>query len=117
MDLSETVKKHFSNEDDFLELYYIPFYRYIKFDERIGFREFYKTALTKPTNVFDHQGYYPLINRKENMKNNIVSLKPLLHNQYYEEFKQIFKDNKINFIAIMTPIGENTKGINYFEKV
>ena len=114
---SETVKKHFSNEDDFLELYYIPFYRYIKFDERIGFREFNNTILKKKTNVLDHQGYYPLINRKGNMKNNIVSLKPLVHNRYYEEIKQICKDNKINFIAVMTPMCENTKGINYFEKV
>jgi hypothetical protein len=114
---SETVKKHFSNEDDFLEMYYIPFYRYIKFDERIGFREFYNTTLKKSTNVLDHQGYYPLINRKGNMKNNIVNLKPLLHNQYYEEIKQICKDNNINFIAVMTPMCENTKGIEYFNKV
>ncbi|PZX92451.1 hypothetical protein DOS84_15120 [Flavobacterium aquariorum] len=114
---SETVKKHFSNEDDFLEMYYIPFYRYIKFDERIGFREFYNTTLKKSTNVLNHQGYYPLINRKGNMKNNIVNLKPLLHNQYYEEIKQICKDNNINFIAVMTPMCENTKGIEYFNKV
>jgi hypothetical protein len=114
---SGTVKKHFSNEDDFLEMYYIPFYRYIKFDERIGFREFYNTTLKKSTNVLDHQGYYPLINRKGNMKNNIVNLKPLLHNQYYEEIKQICKDNNINFIAVMTPMCENTKGIEYFNKV
>lgn len=114
---SETVKKHFSSEDDFLELYYIPFYRYIKFDGRIGFREFYNTSLKKPTNILDNKGYYPLINRKGNMKNNIVNLKPLEHNKYYEEIKQICKDNNINFIAVMTPMCENTKGINYFEKV
>ncbi|MDR6846427.1 hypothetical protein [Flavobacterium granuli] len=115
---SKTVKKHFSNEDDFLELYYVPFYRYIKFDERIGFREFYDTALKKATSILDHQGYYPLGKKPNaNMKNNIVNLKPLVHNQYYEEIKQICKDNKINFIAVMTPMCENTKGINYFEKV
>ena len=34
---SETIKNHFSNQENFNELYYIPFYRYIKFDERIGF--------------------------------------------------------------------------------
>jgi hypothetical protein len=114
---SETVKKHFSNEEDFYELYYIPFYRYIKFDERIGFRELYDTALKKPTNTLGNQGYYPLINKKGNMKNDIVNLKPLKCNQYYEEIKQICKANKINFIAVMTPMCENTKGINYFDKV
>jgi hypothetical protein len=114
---SETVRKHFEQEEDFRELYYIPFYRYIKFDERIGFREFYNTVFQKTTNTLENQGYYPLINKKGNMKNDIVNLKPLKHNQYYEEIKQICKVNKINFIAIMTPMCENTKGINYFEKV
>jgi hypothetical protein len=114
---SETIKKHFSNEEDFCELYYIPFYRYIKFDERIGFREFCKTALKKTTNILDNKGYYPLINRKGNMKNDIVNLKPLRYNRYYEEIKQICKANNINFIAVMTPMCENTKGINYFDKV
>jgi hypothetical protein len=114
---SETVRKHFEQEEDFRELYYIPFYRYIKFDERIGFREFYNTVFQKTTNTLDNKGYYPLINRKGNMKNDIVNLKPLKHNQYYEEIKQICKANKINFIAVMTPMCENTKGINYFEKV
>jgi hypothetical protein len=114
---SVMVKKHFSNEEDFYELYYIPFYRYIKFDERIGFRELYDTALKKATNTLNNKGYYPLINRKGNMKNDIVNLKPLKHNQYYEEIKQICKVNKINFIAVMTPMCENTKGINYFDKV
>jgi hypothetical protein len=114
---SETIRKHFSNEEDFRELYYIPFYRYIKFDERIGFRELYNTVSQKTTNTLDNKGYYPLINRKGNMKNDIVNLKPLKHNQYYEEIKQICKANKINFIAVMTPMCENTKGINYFEKV
>ena len=115
---SESIQKHFLDEVDFIELYYIPFYRYIKFDERIGFREFYKVGLKTPTNTLDHKGYYPLGNKPNtNMKNNIANLKPLKPNKYYEEIKQICKENNINFIAVMTPMCENTKGINYFEKV
>lgn len=115
---SELIKKHFLHEVDFKELYYIPFYRYIKFDERIGFREFYKVGLKIPTNTLDNKGYYPLGKKPNaNMKNNIANLKSLKHNKYYEEIKQICKANNINFIAVMTPMCENTKGINYFEKV
>lgn len=115
---SETIRKHFEKEADFMELYYIPFYRYIKFDSRIGFREMFFSTIHKRTSHLDNLGYYPLIKHKKgNMKNNIVNLKPLPHNQYYEEIKQICKDNKINFIAVMTPMCENTEGINYFEKV
>ena len=51
------------------------------------------------------------------MKNNIVSLKPLPHNKYYEEIKRICKTNNIKLIAVMTPMCENVVGMNYFEKV
>ena len=115
---SETIKKHFQQEEDFKELYYIPFYRYIKFDERIGFREMFFNAIHKRTTHLDNWGYNPLGKKPNaNMKNDIVNLKPIKHNRYYKEIKQICKVNKINFIAVMTPMCENTKGINYFQKV
>ncbi len=115
---SETIKEHFSEEKDFSKLYYIPFYRYIEYDTQIGFREIYNTLIEKHTNNLDNLGYYAL-GKKPNakMKNNIVKLKPLPHNKYYEEIKKICKDNHINFIAVMTPMCKNTVGINYFEKV
>lgn len=114
---SEVIREHFSKESDFMELYYIPFYRYIKFDAQIGFREWYKTALKQPTNILENNGYHPLGNKKGRMKNDISSLKPLIRNPYYESIQQLCKVNNINFIAVMTPMCENTKGINYFEKV
>lgn len=113
---SKTIKEQFSNEADFNALYYIPFYRYVNFDELIGFREFYKTLTKQTTNVLDKGGFHALGNKKGNMKNDIRALKPL-RNKYYEEIKQLCKMNKIKFIAVMTPMCENTKGINYFEKV
>lgn len=114
---SEVIREHFSKESDFMELYYIPFYRYINFDAQIGFREWYKTALKQPTNILENNGYHPLGNKKGRMKNDISSLKPLVRNPYYESIQQLCKVNNINFIAVMTPMCENTKGINYFEKV
>lgn len=115
--VSETVRKHFENEPDFNELYYIPFYRYIKYETRIGVREMFFSLIQKRSKLLDNGGYYSLGNKKGNMKNNIVNLNPLLHNKYYEEIKNICKANKINFIAVMTPMCENTKGIDYFDKV
>lgn len=115
---SEVIKDHFSNEADFNELYYIPFYRYIKYDSKIGLREAFKIIKKERTNALDNLGYYPLAKHKNgNMKNNIVNLKPLAQNKYYEEIKNICKAHNINFIAIMTPMCENVVGMNYFEKV
>lgn len=115
---SEIIKNHFEQERNFNELYYIPFYRYLKFDSKIGSRELFNTIIQKKTVVTDNGGYYALgVNKKGNMKNNIVSLNPLNRNKYYEEIKQLCKTNNIRFIPIMTPMCENVIGMNYFEKV
>nr|WP_314897202.1 hypothetical protein [uncultured Flavobacterium sp.] len=113
---SKIIENHFSEQNHFWALYYIPFYRYVTFEPRIGFREMYSTARNKPSNVLDHLGYYPLRTKKGNMKNNLTNLKPI-NNKYYEEIKQICKANNINLIAVMTPMCSNTKGLDYFQKV
>jgi hypothetical protein len=50
------------------------------------------------------------------MEYDLRDLKPI-HNKYYEEIKKICSENKINLIAVMTPMCENAKGLNYFQKV
>ena len=112
---SETIKKHFSKLENFNALYYIPFYRYIDFDALIGFREMYNTATGKPTNILDNLGYHPLGHKPGNMKNDIRALKPI-RNKYYEEIKQICKEQNYNLITVMTPMCANVKGLDYFEK-
>ncbi|QOG03823.1 hypothetical protein [Flavobacterium sp. MDT1-60] len=115
---SEVIKNHFASQENFKELYYIPFYRYIKYDAKIGFRETYKIVTNQTTNALDNLGFYPLKKYKNgNMKNNIVNLNPLPHNKYYEEIKSICKANNINFIVVMTPMCENVVGMDYFDKV
>ena len=115
---SEIIKNHFEQESNFNELYYIPFYRYLKFDSKIGSRELFNTIIQKKTVATENGGYYALgVNKKGNMKNNILSLNPLKRNKYYEEIKQLCKANNIRFIPIMTPMCENVIGMNYFEKV
>ena len=117
MHQSNTITEHFKKEPDFTELYYVPFYRYIQFDSKVGFRAFYKSLQQEPTNTLANKGYYPLgFNPKANMKNNIESLVPL-RNRYFEEIKQICKSNNINLIAVTTPMCSNVKGMDYFKKV
>lgn len=113
---SKIIEEHFACEEDFWQLYYIPFYRYLKLDEAIGFREMYKTAINEKTNTLKNGGYYALKNKKGRLKNDIRALKPL-HNKYYEDIKRICIANNIRLIPVMTPMCTNTKGLNYFEKV
>ena len=113
---SNLIKEHFSGEEDFWQLYYIPFYRYIGFDAQIGFREMFFNFIHKKTAHLQNYGYAALeVGKKGNMKNDIRALKPI-HNKYYEEIKKICANNNINLIAVMTPMCSNTKGLDYFEK-
>ena len=114
---SQIIKNHFSVEQDFWKLYYIPFYRYLAFDAKIGFREMNRSWRQVPTNYLDNLGYHPLGGKKKgNMKNDIRKMKPL-DNRYYKEIKAICKANNIELIALMTPMCSNVKGMDYFDKV
>ncbi|AWG21471.1 hypothetical protein FFWV33_07945 [Flavobacterium faecale] len=115
---SKVIREQFEKETDFDYLYYVPFYRYIKYDSQIGFREGFKTLNKEATTLLNNQGYYALGNKKKmKMRNDIRSLMPLVPNKYYEDIKLLCKKNNIKLISIMTPMCENTKGMNYFEKV
>ena len=115
---SETIRRHFEKEADYRELYYIPFYRYVKYDAKIGVRETFFTLANRKSKWLDNHGYYPLGKKPNaNMKNNIANLNPLQKNKYYNEIKQLCEQKGIKFIAVMTPMCENTKGMDYFDKV
>jgi hypothetical protein len=114
---SEIIRNHFSHETDFWKLYYIPFYRYLAFDAKIGFREMNRSWRQVPTNYLDNLGYHPLGGKKKgNMKNDIRKMQPL-DNRYYKEIKAICKANNIELIALMTPMCSNVKGLDYFDRV
>lgn len=115
---SKITKQHFSDQNDFSEIYYIPFYRYMKYEIRIGFREMFMSAIHKRTSDMDNWGYSQLDGVEDgNMENDISTFEPLPHNIYYEEIKNICKINNIKFIPIMSPVCENTVGMQYFDKV
>jgi len=114
---SESVKKQFETQNDFDAIYYIPFYRYLKFDTKIGFREIFFYALNKKSKELDNGGYNALYhNNVGNMKPEVLHFQPK-RNRYYEEIKKICKLNNIKFIPVMTPMCENAVGKEYFKKV
>ena len=112
---SEVIKNHLMILPNYNFWYYIPFYRYVKYETKIGAREMIFCAINKKSKELDFGGYSALSNTNTTLAENI-DVDPI-RNQYYEEIKSICKKNNINLIAIMTPICENAIGMNYFEKV
>ncbi len=114
---SNVIEQHYKNRiPNFNTLYYIPFYRYINYEAKIGFREMFFSAINKKSNDLDNLGYYPLLTQTNDMKYDLSKRKPT-RNVAFDEIKQICKKNNINLIAVTTPICQNTVNFNYFKQV
>ena len=113
---SNAIKKYYENIPEFNYLYYIPFYRHINYEAKIGFREMFFSAIHKKSKNLLYGGFSALYGEEKNKSMNLSSYLPK-RNKSYENIKQICKENNINLISVMTPMCSNAKGIDYFEKV
>lgn len=93
-----------------------PFYRFIKYDTKIGLREIIFSTINKKSTFLENKGYSPLFGTKREMSIDLSNVQPK-KNKYYEKVKLICLQNNIKLIAVTTPICENTKGLDYFVKV
>lgn len=114
---SEIISEFYKNKlEDFRYLYYVPFYRYIKYDFQIGAREVF-FALSNRTNArMKNEGFFPLYNKGKNMKYDLRKMTPKT-NRDYEAIKKICREANINLIAVTTPMCANAKGMVYFDKI
>ena len=113
---SKIIRDHVKDLEGGNFLYYIPFYRYVKYETKLGFREVFFSAANKKSKELDFGGYNALQVSDVKLESNISNFLPG-RNKYYEDIKQLCKKNNINLIAVMTPMCQNTKGTEYFEKV
>ena len=114
---SKTIRNHYKSIPEYNKLLYIPFYRYLNYDARIGFREMYFSLVQKKTNALENDGFNPL-------KPNSGKLIPADLSKYYpkrnvgyEEIKAICKKNNINLIALTTPMCMSTINREYFNHI
>jgi len=113
---SDQISNYYKNIKGFDQLYYLPFYRYLKYDAKIGARELFFTVAERPSKSLQSHGFYPLKGKGKNMKYDLSKYKPK-RNTAYERIKAICKTNGINLIAVTTPMCENVKNAAYFEDV
>jgi hypothetical protein len=114
---SKTIRNHYKSIPEYNKLLYIPFYRYMNYDARIGFREMYNSAIQKRTNALDNDGFNPLKSHNGKMIPADLSKYYPKKNIAYEEIKAICKANNINLIAITTPMCMSTINRDYFNHI
>ena len=113
---SETVRQHYKQIPGYNKLYYVPFYRYIENDAKIGFREMCFSLVNKKSSALYNDGFYALKNEGENMSYDLSDYSPK-RNRAYEEIKALCQKNNINLIAIATPMCQGSKSDAYFNHI
>lgn len=114
---SKTIREYYSNLPEYNQLLYIPFYRYMHYDARIGFREMYYSAIHKKTNVLENDGFHPLLNGPDKLVPADLSKYYPKRNKGYETIKAICKKNNIHLIALTTPMCMETINRDYFNHI
>lgn len=114
---SQTIRSHYKDIPEYTNLLYIPFYRYLHYDARVGFREMYFSLVHKKTNALDNDGFNPLNSNPGKMIPADLSEYYPKRNVGYEEIKAICKENNINLIAITTPMCMSTINRDYFNHI
>ena len=114
---SETIRNHYKSIPEYNKLLYIPFYRYMNYDARIGFREMYYSAIHKKTNVLDNDGFNALTKDERPLVTADLSKYYPKRNKGYEKIKAICKENNINLIALTTPMCMSTINRDYFNHI
>ena len=111
---SKTIRDHYRTIPEYNQLLYIPFYRYMHYDARIGFREMYYSLIHKRTNALENKGFNPLVSNQHPLIPADLSKYAPKRNKSYEEIKKICLANHINLIAITTPMCMETINRDYF---
>jgi len=114
---SKTIREYYSDLPEYNQLLYIPFYRYMHYDSRIGFREMYYSAIHKKTNVLENDGFHPLLNGPDKLVPADLSKYYPKRNKGYETIKAICKKNNIHLIALTTPMCMETINRDYFNHI
>lgn len=113
---SQTIRNHYKSIDEYNKLAYIPFYRYIENDAKIGFREMFFSLAHNKTKALKNFGYVALKKYGGKLSYDMSSYSPK-RNIAYEEIKAICKKNNINLIAISSPMCQECQSDLYFNSI
>lgn len=112
------VEEHFKKYDkQFNAYYYYPFYRYQSADFKIGFREFFMSAINKNPKIDFNYGYIPKF--ESNDLTNYERFPEILakKNVFIEEIISICKKRNIKLILFCAPFCSYTKDFTYIHKL
>lgn len=101
----------------YLALRYLPFYRYLKYDYKIGFREFLNTAIGNKTLINLENGYSPLAGSSgEILRGNLPDYIQE-ENKKIQDINSFARGNNININYFISPYCSATSNIEFSIKL
>jgi hypothetical protein len=113
---SKVVKNYFNRVEPH-NLYFIPFYRYMKFDSKIGFRKVFSTVFFKSNkNIMKYNGFVPLDNQGVDFENTFPNM-IIENNPYFDSIVNFVKLKNINTVYFCAPTSKNVANLDYVTKL
>jgi hypothetical protein len=114
---NSVVNAHLKNDNpDFFKSNIIPFYRYAVNDYKIGFREFFFTAINKKSNQNFNDGFEP---KNGQFKDINYKLPDTIakKNKVLDDITQFCKTNNINLVYFCSPFCTQVSSSNFVSKL
>ena len=114
---NEATKAHFKTYSNLPFLYYVPFYRYCLYDQKIGFREVFNNLYGKSTDCADDLGF-----KAEHDGNGIdnkyaLPTKINTRNIIFDSIKKYSANHNIDVIYFCAPYYKETKNLDFVGKL
>lgn len=112
--INEILKER---DPEYYQLKYIPFYRYLKYDYKIGFREFFNSAIGNKNKIDLKNGYYAKFG---NSGQKLASSLPdhiVKENKNINRINSFAQKNNMSIIYFMAPFCPNTENLEYSKKL
>lgn len=104
-------------DQDYRALKYLPFYRYLIYDYKIGFREFFNTAVGKESWITLENGFFPLKGSSGKRLSGNLPDHILEENRQIEAINSFANENGINIVYFIAPYCSGTRNLDFALKL
>jgi hypothetical protein len=104
-------------DGDYFNLKHIPFYRYLVYDYKLGFREFFNTAIHKKSKTDFKNGYFPKYGSSGEPLKSSLPGRVADNNQTFDAINEFAKENRIKVVYFMAPYCANTSNLEFSIKL
>ena len=112
--ISEILKER---DPEYLQLKFIPFYRYLKYDYKIGFRELFNSISGKKNKIDLKNGYFPKFGNTHQKLSSSLPDHIIPNNNNIKKINAFAKANNLSIIYFIAPFCPNTKNLDYSKKL